>query len=191
MSRRSYSLVLAFSRPLMSSRPEFQLLPVRVVRALINLASSARYQVEGDSMMPALARRQHVLVGPLGFSSNRVRRGDIVVLRHPVSAKRVYIKRVIGLPDEEIRLEGGLVYVNGALLEEAYLDGQTLHGKEHDREWWIGAEEYFVMGDNRSDSQDSRAFGPVNRQGIFGRVWFRYWPLTAWGPIPGRPRKSP
>jgi signal peptidase I len=139
-------------------------------------------------MLPTLAGKQHVLVGPVAFSWNRLRRGDIVLLRHPVLAHRTYIKRVIGLPDEEVRLEGGLVYANGHLLDEAYLGGQPRNWKGSGRDWWMGPDEYFVVGDNRNDSDDSRAFGPVSGSLILGRVWFRYWPMASWGPIPGKPR---
>ena len=173
----------------MSAHPTHPLLPVRLVQGLLNLVASARYRVEGDSMLPTIAGKQHVLVAPLTFPWNRLHRGDIVLLRHPVLAHRTYIKRVIGLPDEEIRLERGLVYVNGQLLDEAYLGGQSGNWKGGPQEWWMGPEEYFVAGDNRSDSlDDSRAFGPVNRNLILGRVWFRYWPLAAWGPIARKPR---
>lgn len=174
----------------MSGHPTHPPLPVRLGQGLLNLVASARYRVEGDSMLPTLAGKQHVLVSPVAFSWNRLRRGDIVLLRHPVLAHRTYVKRVIGLPDEEIRLEGGLVYANGHLLEEAYLGGQPRNWKGSGRDWWMGPDEYFVVGDNRNDSDDSRAFGPVSGNLILGRVWFRYWPLAAWGPIPGKPRGS-
>lgn len=172
----------------MSAHPVNPPLPVRLAQRVINLVASARYRVEGDSMLPTIAGKQHVLVAPVTFPWNRLRRGDIVLLRHPVLARRTYIKRVIGLPSEEVRLVEELVYVNGQLLEEAYLGGQPGNWKRGPQEWWTGSDEYFVVGDNRNDSDDSRAFGPVSGNLIFGRVWFRYWPLAAWGPIPGKPR---
>jgi signal peptidase I len=157
--------------------------PSRIARTLINLFSSSRYQVGGNSMSPTLVSGQHVLAGPLRASQDQLGRGEIVVIRHPVQQHRMYVKRIIGLPDETIRLHGGLVYVNDSLMEETYLNGPPHQRKEYDREWWLGPGEYFVMGDNRSDSQDSRAFGPVYRGLIVGRVWFRYWPLRAWGKV--------
>ena len=134
-------------------------------------------------MLPALANRESVLAVRTKFSWNRLHRGDIVVLRHPVSNDRAYIKRIVGLPNEDIRLECGLVFLNGDLLEEPYLDGPLTADRTRDREWWTGPEEYFVLGDNRGDSQDSRAFGPIDRGLILGRVWFRCWPLRSWGRI--------
>ena len=178
----------------------------RITQTLVNLLTSARFVVDGNSMSPALDNGQWVLAVRPIRSWNRLRRGDIVVLRHPVWTKRTFIKRIVGLPDEEVCLEGGIVYLNGVLLEEEYiaasdsgglesgsLESGSLESKEvgvnrerHHGEWWNGPEEYFVLGDNRQDSQDSRVFGPVDRRLILGRVWFRCWPLRSWGAVPGR-----
>ena len=158
-------------------------LPLRIVQGLINLLTSARFVVNGDSMLPALASGESVLAVRPRLSWNRLRRGDIVVLRNPVSGGRPYIKRIVGLPNQQVRLEDGRVYLEGELLEEAYLNAATSGRRDRNREWWTGPEEYFVLGDNRGDSQDSRAFGPVHRRLILGRVWFRVWPRRAWGPV--------
>ncbi len=163
--------------------------PFRIIRGLINLVSSARFVVRGNSMQPALKSRESVLAVRSRLPWNRLRRGDIVVFRQPDYPGRVYIKRIVGLPNEDIRLEDGLVHLKGALLEETYIDG--LDGlfpgrQDQNREWWTGPDEYFVLGDNRGGSQDSRAFGPVARRLILGRVWFRCWPPRSWGPVPGR-----
>jgi signal peptidase I len=107
------------------------------------------------------------------------------VLRHPAQNHRIYIKRIVGLPDESISLRNGVVCIGDLPLHETYLTSfHNLH-RTTDREWWMGPHEYFVMGDNRSDSEDSRIFGPVSRDLIVGSVWFRYWPLRAWGKVPG------
>jgi signal peptidase I len=158
--------------------------PPRIARTFINLLSSSRYQVGGNSMSPTLVSGQHVLAGPLRVQRDPLGRGDIVVMRHPARQQQVYIKRIIGLPEEIIRLQGELVYINDSLIKEIYLRRRPQQRQEYNREWWLGPEEYFVMGDNRSDSQDSRVFGPVRRDLILGRVWFRYWPLRAWGKVP-------
>ncbi|MEK7807384.1 MAG: signal peptidase I [Chloroflexota bacterium] len=158
-------------------------LPARVLQALVTLFTSSRFLVEGESMAPALAGGQSVLASRPRLTWDRLRRGDVVVLRHPVWDDQIDIKRIIGLPGEEVRLKDGRVYLDGALLNEAYLDGPPSQRKEYDREWWTGSDEYFVMGDNRGDSGDSRAFGPVHRQRILGRVWLRCWPPRAWGPV--------
>lgn len=148
----------------------------RIAQVLVNVFSSARFKVAGDSMLPALADGQSVLAVRPRYSWNRLRRGDVVVLRHPVWNDRTYIKRIVGLPNEEIRVEDGLVYLGGVLLDEAYVDSPVKAPEQKFKEWWTGKDEYFVLGDNRRDSQDSRAFGPVDRGLILGRVWFRCWP---------------
>ena len=169
-------------------------LPSRFGRLLLDLTSSSRYVVQGDSMLPSLKGKQHILVAAVPFhrQPEPLRRGDIVVLRHPLLISRVYIKRVIGLPEEEISLREGRVVVNGNALRERFLPCRTAgelgaHVKRYEGEWSIGPEEYFVMGDNRNDSQDSRVFGALHQRLIIGRVWFRYWPLRCWGPISNTP----
>jgi signal peptidase I len=155
----------------------------RAVRVLDLILSSVRYKVEGNSMFPTLAHAQEVLATNSAQARSRLCRGDVVVVRHPAWADQAYIKRIVGLPDEDLRLDGGRVYLGGQLLEERYLDAGTRQRVEYDREWWLGPDEHFVLGDNRSDSQDSRAFGPISREMILGRVWLRYQPLSAWGLI--------
>ena len=151
----------------------------------MNLLSSSRYRVDGNSMSPTLTSGQYVLASSLDLPWNQPSRGRIVVLRHPAQNHRIYIKRIVGMPDESISLRNGVVYIGDLPLHETYLTSfHNLH-RTTDREWWMGPHEYFVMGDNRSDSEDSRIFGPVSRDLIVGSVWFRYWPLRAWGKVPG------
>ena len=154
-----------------------------IAHTLVNTLTSRPYKVEGDSMLPALATGQHVLLAPSRYPWNRLNRGDIVVVRHPMWTDDIYIKRIVGLPDEDIRLEDGLVYLNGNRLQETYPTLPSTEEQKEKREWWTGPDEYFVMGDNRWSSQDSRAFGPVNSRLILGRVWFRYWPPRTWGSV--------
>ena len=152
---------------------------------------SARFKVLGQSMSPTLADGQSLLVVRPGSVENRFGRGDIVVLRPPGIPGAVYVKRIIGLPHEDLRLEGGRVYLKGQLLDEPYLQylpysnvssgkSQSELSQEHNREWWLGPGEYFVLADDRGDSHDSRGFGPVSQERIIGRVWFRFWPPRAW-----------
>lgn len=161
---------------------------VSCLQGLVNLLFSARYQIEGDSMLPSLAHRESVLVVRTRFTWNRLRRGDVVVFLGPEGREGIYIKRVVGLPGEDLRVVGGRVIMDGNLLEETYLQGSdgpragNSHGEE-DREWFNGAGEYFLMGDNRTDSDDSRDFGPVSEKLIKGRAWFRCWPPARWRPI--------
>ena len=151
--------------------------------SLLGPLAWGRSRIVGDSMLPALADGHYVLLWRGPFLRNRLRRGDIVVLQHQVWRPQTYVKRVVGLPNEKIRLDDGRVYIGGAHLEEPYIRFPGTLGPA--REWWMGTDEYFVMGDNRLNSQDSRAFGPVTAAQIVGRVWLRYWPPRAWGLVAG------
>jgi len=150
---------------------------------VVNLLTSSRYQVDGSSMFPALVSGQYVLATSMRLASQPLTRGEIVVLKHPLHTHRVYIKRIVGLPDESISMNWGVTYVNDSHLAEPYLIVANPAGAGPYREWWTGPEEYFVMGDNRTDSEDSRSFGPIDKGLIIGKVWFRYWPPRAWGKI--------
>jgi signal peptidase I len=153
------------------------------VEFLADLATSNRYRVDGNSMSPALVSGQHLLARSLGRSPAPLIRGEMVVLNHPQHRRRVYIKRIVGLPDESISIILGITYANESRLAEPYLEGARPARTESNGEWWNGPDEYFVMGDNRDHSEDSRAFGPIKKNLIIGRVWFRYWPPGDWGRI--------
>ena len=117
---------------------------------------------------------------------NWLERGDIVVLHHMEFPGRVFIKRIVGLPDEQVRVDKGSIYIDDVLLDEPYLDELEVSRQDHNRTWWNGPGELFLVGDNRQDSHDSRTFGPVDGGLILGRVWLRCWPLSAWSMEPGR-----
>jgi len=163
-----------------TSRP-----PLSWAQNYLNLMFSARYRVEGNSMSPTLAAGQSVLVTRPDFPWNRLRRGDVVVLRRPAPPEGTYIKRIVGLPGEEVKMAGGRVYADDLLLPEEYLaSGPPAYpGREKviDRSWWNGPDEVFVLGDNRQDSEDSRTFGPVSLDLVIGRAWCRSWPVRKWG----------
>ena len=137
-------------------------------------------------MLPTLVEGQSVVAVRSGRSWNRLERGDIVVFRHLEFPNRVFIKRVVGFPDEQVRVENGAVYVDDVFLEEPYLNGQNGGRPELNRTWWNGPGELFVVGDNRLESQDSRTFGPVDGGLVLCRVWLRCWPLSTWAIEPGR-----
>ena len=140
-----------------------------------------RFRVTGDSMSPTLEENQWVLIMPPFLHRNRLERGDVVVLRQLAPPWEWIVKRVVGMPDESVALEGGLLYVDDLLaLPEPIPAGPD--GKVSGR-WWTGPDEYFVLGDNPRRSTDSRAFGPVPAQRIIGRVWLRCWPPKAWGMV--------
>ena len=144
------------------------------------LALSQRYKVDGHSMFPALRHGQHVAAQRLAPDSQQVDRGNLVVFRHPIRRDSVHIKRVVGLPAERISLRDGLTFVNGLKLEEPYCSVSGMLTGRNLGEWLMDDDEYFLMGDNRSDSEDSRLYGPVGCHLIVGVVWLRYWPPSRW-----------
>ena len=170
-------------------------LRLRVFHMLAEFLIAARFTVRGDSMQPNFAADQYILVSRVAYMWDEPSRGDVVVLRHPFHLGRHYIKRVVGLPGERMAVARGRVHINGRLLEEPYLSKGIGHGDarqrgaevtvgnagQADADWLLGEEEYYVMGDNRANSDDSRSLGPMKRQLIVGKAWLRYWPREAWG----------
>ena len=153
---------------------------ILTIYALINL-SSARYMVQGQSMYPNFDDNQVLYVSRLNYIIGSPERTDIVVFHYPRNPQEDYIKRVIGLPGDLVEIRDTLVYVNGEPLEEPYINEACTPGDCPEGRWQLGPEEYFVMGDNRNHSSDSRAFGPVSRDLIVGEVLVRYWPPQDWG----------
>ncbi len=149
---------------------------------LFTLLASRRYVVRGDSMRPTLEPGQHLLVARV-LTETGPSRGDLVVVRDPRASGRRDLKRVVGLPGEEVHILDGTLLVDEVALEESYLGGLPSSVGLGDRGWTVGQDEYFLLGDNRSRSTDSREHGPVNEDLIIGRAWFRYWPLSRWGRV--------
>lgn len=139
-------------------------------------------------MVPAFRGGQYVLAIPLSQHRRTLRRGDVVVLSRPAGEPGLDLKRIIGLPEEYIFLDDGQVYIDDRPLPEIYLPEGYLRGREaplrnHPRRWLTGPEEYFLLGDNRKDSRDSSTYGPVHRDAILARIWFRCWPPAGWGRV--------
>jgi len=134
--------------------------------------------VRGSSMAPGIHDGDRILVGQWSYLLSDVARGDVVVMRYPVDPRLDYIKRVIGLPGDEIRMSNGGVWVNGEQLEEPYVDelDDDVHYFTKVRD-----EHFFVLGDNRPHSSDSREFGQVHRDLLKGRVDVRIWPPSRVG----------
>lgn len=135
--------------------------------------------VRGSSMAPSIHDGDRILVDHLTFLLQGVRRGDIVVLQYPLDPSVDYIKRVIGLPGDEVTIESGRVFVNGTLLDEPYVTSPG-RGRHTVR---VRPDHYFVLGDNRPHSSDSREFGQVHRDLMRGRVDVRVWPFDRAGRI--------
>jgi signal peptidase I len=141
--------------------------------------------VEGLSMFGTLNDNDYLIANKIDYRLHPPQRGDIIILRPPTLSTTDYIKRVIALPGERLLIKDGHVYINGHLLDEPYLPEAWTVGTEYGgpNGIVIPANEYFVMGDNRNRSQDSRVFGPITRDRIDGKAWFRIWPLTHFGNI--------
>jgi signal peptidase I len=146
---------------------------------LVN-AATGRFEIDGSSMEPNLHHDERVIVDKITYLFGQPQRGDVVVFALENQPKD-YIKRVIGLPGETIEISNGVVYVDGRPLEEPYALPSPGDVRPAMR---LAADEYFVMGDNRGNSQDSRSFGPIRRGDIVGRAWIVYWPPAEWSIVP-------
>ncbi len=152
------------------------------------------HKVKGDSMLPNFHTSEYLLTDKVTYRFRPPGRGDVVVFRYPLAPQYDYIKRIIGLPEEEIEIRNGRVKIynqnnkEGFVLPEPYLKPGTLtlpHPSIPDGVRTKIPEKHFVvMGDNRQQSSDSREWGPIALENIIGRVWLRYWPPQALAFIP-------
>src|SRR5712671_3035169 len=155
---------------------------------LVSLAISAfiiifLYQpvkVEGTSMMPGLEDQERIFVNKFVYRWEPIARGDIVVFRYPRDTSKSYIKRVIGVAGDRVRIENGQVYVNGEAVEEDYVPSDYADARSY-AEITVPTGAFFVLGDHRTMSNDSRDFGPVNERFIYGKAVFGYWPMEKMG----------
>ena len=139
-------------------------------------------RVEGTSMLPRLEDRDRLFINKFVYHISAIERGDVVVFRYPRDPEKSYIKRVIALPGDTLRIDHGHVYVNGNLLHEPYVPPEYRDNRSQ-AEMVIPADHYFMMGDHRSISSDSRDFGPVDRSLIYGKAVFVYWPARDLGVV--------
>lgn len=153
--------------------------PAIIIALLIHVFLAQATRVYGQSMEPNLHTDMRLVVEKLSYRFHAPERGDIVVLRLR-AGDELLIKRVIGLPGDEVAIHDGQVYINGQPLDEPYLD-QATRGNLAPRV--VPPLHLFVMGDNRRASNDSRSFGPVHMDSIIGRAWLVYWPPGDVGPV--------
>src|SRR6266478_2167459 len=137
-------------------------------------------KVEGGSMEPGLEDQERIFINKLVYRFESIERGDIVVFRYPKDPTKSYIKRVVGVPGDKIRIRDGAVYLNGVKLDESYVPSWYLDGRSYP-ESIMGPHTFFLMGDHRNMSSDSREFGPVDESYIFGKAVFVYWPMERMG----------
>ena len=171
-----------------------------LVVLLLLQATVRNFQVDGSSMYPTLEDGHFLVVNRLvyfqvdtgqlskivpfwnvsgpeeRFAVRPPRRGEVIVFHYPRDPRQDFVKRVVGLPGETVELRGGVVYVDGQELPEPYLDTRDFSEAPPVS---LGPGEYYVLGDNRRNSRDSRSWGPVPEDLILGKVWLVYWPLSA------------
>jgi signal peptidase I len=157
---------------------------------LISLAVSAFFiiflyqpvKVEGTSMMPTLEDQERVFINKFVYRLEPIERGDVVVFRYPRDTSKSYIKRVIAVAGDRVKIEDGMVYVNDRQIAETYVP-QTYEDVRSYPETVVPPHSYFVMGDHRNLSNDSRDFGPVDESYIYGKAVFGYWPFAKLGKL--------
>ena len=183
-------------------REILEALALAIVVFIVIQASAQNFRVEGSSMAPTLEGQQYLLVNKLvyfKFDTERFSRiipfweadesnvsspfrqprfGEIIVFHFPREPKRDFVKRVIGLPGDAVEIVDGKVKVNGAIYHEPYLNATF---SDNMAPVTLQDREYFVMGDNRSHSNDSRNWGPVPEENVVGKVWLIYWPFSEVG----------
>src|SRR6476660_9491070 len=179
------------ARPSTASSLLSELVEVVVLAVILYFGISFAVQavhVEGLSMFATLDDNDYLIANKIDYRLHAPQRGDIIILRPPTDNSKDFIKRVIALPGEKLLIRDGVVYINGHKLDEPYLP-EAWTTLNNPAPWSVGdgavipANDYFVMGDNRNRSQDSRIFGPIGRDRIDGKAWFRIWPLNHFGGI--------
>ncbi len=180
-------------------RESIETIALAAFLALLIQSAAQNYRVEGPSMLPGLENFDRVLVNRLAYTEVDAERftrwipwmdaeegevwrplgepgyGDVVVFRWPRDESQSFVKRIIGLPGDRIRIERGSVYRNGELLDEPYVVNRS---SETIAERVVREGEYYALGDNRAQSDDSRNWGGVPRENVVGEVWLTYWPLS-------------
>lgn len=144
---------------------------------------TGRFRIEGESMLPNLHEDEYVLINKLSYYLEEPQHGDVIVLHYPRDPSRDFIKRVIGVPGDEIEIDNQVVTVNGVPLDEPYLNAPT----NGTGSWTVPEGSFFVVGDNRNNSSDSRSGWFLPRDDIVGKAWVIYWPLKDSRPAPHKP----
>jgi len=155
-----------------------------MIAALVVVFIVQPVKVEGTSMLPRLHDGERIFVNKLIYYDEyrwapKVERGDIVVFWYPDDPSKSYIKRVVGLPGDTVEVRDGIVRINGTDLDETYLDHKYNLAIKSQAPVYVRPNYYFVMGDNRDNSYDSRSWGLVPKKYVHGKALFRYWPLSA------------
>ena len=146
------------------------------------------HKIKGASMHPNYPDGEYLLTDKVSYRLGEPKRGDVIVFKAPTGNGDEFIKRIMALPGEQVSVQNGRIYINGKLLEENYLDDSVYTSAgaypEEGTTITVPEGEYFVLGDNRPHSSDSRAWGFIAKKKITGRAWLIYWPLKNAGPVP-------
>src|SRR5437773_2938521 len=171
LNRRSTALMSAWLRDLVISL---------AISAFIIVFLYQPVKVEGTSMMPSLDDQERIFINKFVYRIESIQRGDIVVFRYPRDPQKSFIKRVIGVAGDHVRIVDGHVLLNGKMLVEDYVPTVYQDDRSYS-EVTVAPDSYFVLGDHRSLSNDSRDFGPVDSSYIYGKAVFGYWPVDKVG----------
>lgn len=160
---------------------------VGVIVLVVHYFIAEPHQVSGSSMVPNFHEGDYIITNKLTTKFSTIKRYQVIIFKSPREPSKVFIKRVIGLPDERVKIADGHVFVNSFLLTEHYLPPTTLTSGgaflSNNEEVVVPQDQYFVMGDNRGGSSDSREWGPVRKELVIGEAWLRYWPVPKFGLI--------
>ena len=163
------------------------------VFVLLYLFVAQPNEVKGNSMLPNFVDKEFLLTEKISYYLGDPQRGDVVIFKAPSSEPCAadeceYIKRIIGIPGDRVIVKGGQVYLNGKLLDQTFLPGGviTVEGQyaEEGEEKTVPSGEYLCFGDNRQHSRDGREFGPIKKELIVGKAFFKYWPVSSIGLVP-------
>ena len=143
------------------------------------------YRVQYSCMLPSIEDGDWIIVNKASYSFSDPKRGDVIVFnpREGVGSEYPFIKRIIGLPGETVGIKNGQVFIDNTPINEPYVFPEPPRSNTDFGPQTMGDGQYFVLGDNRNNSNDSRAWGPISRSDIIGKAKFVYWPPSKWGPI--------
>lgn len=153
--------------------------------ATIYLFIAQPHKVSGNSMVPTFHHGDYILTDKLSYRFGQPKRSDVIVLKNPSDPSQDFIKRIIAIPGDNLIIDNNQTFINGSFVNEDYLPNNvfTSDGSFISEGKTIKADpgQYFVMGDNRAHSSDSREWGPITKEHIIGKVFFRYWPIPSFG----------
>lgn len=164
---------------------------VSAIMLVVHKFVAEPHQVSGSSMVPNFKDGDFIITNKIATNFYPLHRGEIIIFTNPRDNSKVFIKRVIGLPKDRVKILAGNVFLNDKKIDEPYLPQQTLTPAStylsEGEEIVVPDNQYFVIGDNRGGSSDSREWGPVKKELVIGQAWLRYWPIDKFGIIKHHP----